>query len=622
MFLRVPYLLALCVFLLAPWQPAAAASDDPAPIDVTGPRLGEILFYFYQDDYAPAIVRLQAARQQGQLDDQMVRSELLLGDMLLSNGLHLEAASVFEHLPMDNADRETRDLAWLSLAKHWYRRGYLDRAQEALHHMSENLPDDLSREARMVQAQIYIDSSQYDRAIALLQAWDDATEAASYARYNLSVALLRDGQVDAAFQNLDALGNIDPTNEELSSLRDKANLALGFALLQENQPQAARAALQRVRTEGPFSNKALLGLGWADARLGDYESALVPWKTLRARDMPDPAVLESMLAIPYAQTELNSITQATNDFRNAIEAFDAETNRIDRAIGLIESDAQFDQFLSAGRLDGTGSYWQFEAPPQMPEARYLLETLATHEFHEGLKNYRDLKTLDNSLDTWQQDVDVYASVLNSRKEAYARILPRLEDALVEADLNDLIYRQRRFAGILDNVERFNDWLALANEHEFDSWRKISSAQTSPLLAADHPDAERVRERIRWLKGVLQWELERKAEERLHQAVDDLRQIGEALTEAERLFDELDRNRRMLPARFAELGEQTNDLAVRIEAARMRVADTLGAQRAFLQSIAVSELVAQKARLNNYTLQARLGLAAIYELPATSGGGGE
>ena len=32
-------------------------------------------------------------------------------------------------------------------------------------------------------------------------------------------------------------------------------------------PLAAKPALQRVRLSGPFSNKALLGVGWADAQI-------------------------------------------------------------------------------------------------------------------------------------------------------------------------------------------------------------------------------------------------------------------------------------------------------------------------------------------------------------------
>ena len=618
MSLRVQTVIAFCVALITSGPPAAAAGGERAPVDITDPLVGEILFHFYQDDYLPAIARLRATRQQGRLDDQVAWSELLLGDMLLADGQHLGAADVFEHVPVDITDRETRDRAWLALAKSWHRRGDLHRAQEALHHMSGSLADDLSGEASVLQAQIYIENGQYDRAIALLQAWDGTSVWASYARYNLSVALLRDGQADAAAQNLDAVGRIEPVNEELSALRDKANLALGYSLLRDEQPQPARAALQRVRAEGPFSNKALLGLGWADARLGNYESALVPWQTLRDRDLSDPAVLESMLAIPYAQARLDLIDQAVNNYRGAIEVFDEETDRIDRVIGLIESDERFDQFLAAGHLNSTGSAWQFEAASQMPETRYMIETLATHEFHEGLKSYREMASHHRGLESWQQDVDVYASVIVSQQKPLAPQLREAEKALREADLNNILSRQQRFAGVLDNIERFNDWLALANEQEFDSWRRISSLQASPALATNSTEAEQARQKIRWLKGVMQWDLERKADERLRGAVRDLRDVGDVLTEAQAVRDQIERNMRVLPERYAALGEKADELAQRIEATKMRIEDSLVAQRALLRSIAVGELSAQKARLTSYTLQARLALATIYESPARGG----
>jgi hypothetical protein len=45
---------------------------------------------------------------------------------------------------------------------------------------------------------------------------------------------------------------------------------------------------------------------------------------------------------------------------------------------------------------------------------------------------------------------------------------------------------------------------------------------------------------------------------------------------------------------------------------------MNAQRAFLQSIAVNELRAQRERLQTYTVQARFALAAIYDLSSTVG----
>ena len=73
---------------------------------------------------------------------------------------------------------------------------------------------------------------------------------------------------------LTGVGTASVVTPEMIALKDRANLALGFAYLQKKNPQKARLALERVRLSGPYSNKALLALGWADAQLGDYKSAL------------------------------------------------------------------------------------------------------------------------------------------------------------------------------------------------------------------------------------------------------------------------------------------------------------------------------------------------------------
>ena len=428
--------------LLTPAAQAADISDDE--LIVKDPQFGEVLFYFYQEDYFPAIVRLLAAKDREQLSDHVAEAELLLGGMYLSYGHHLEAAEIFERLLADNVSPDIRDRTWFFLAKIWYQRGYLDKAQQALLFIEGDLPDNLQREALMLGAQILIDAGEYDAAVARLQNWKGRTEWASYAKFNIGVALVRRGQVDEAAELLNDLGEMNPFNNELTALRDKANLALGYALLQDGQPFAAKTPLQRVRLEGPFSNKALLGVGWADAEMSNYDRALVPWMELRGRDLLDPAVQESMLAIPYAMAQLDSISQAADHYLNAIEAFYEETNRLDRTIDHIESGVFFDEFVENDPLDSTGWYWELEELPTGPEARYLYHLLAKHEFQEGLKNYRDLSYLYRNLDGWQQNVDVYANMLETRKEAYEQRLPEVQAALERADLDRMVDEKLSF----------------------------------------------------------------------------------------------------------------------------------------------------------------------------------
>ena len=610
---------ALCVILAAGTMlpPAWAADDKSPPIVVKDAHFGEVLFYFYQEDYFPAIVRLLAAQKQTQLENHNDESELLLGGLFLSYGHHLRAAEIFERLLADSVEQDIRDRTWFFLAKIWHQRGYLAESQRALDNIETELPEPLEEERHMLQAQLLIENRKHEQAIALLSDWRGNDTWASYAKFNLGVAMVRSGQVNSAAGILNQLGKIDPLNEEQSSLRDKANLALGYAYLQDGQPLAAKTPLQRVRLDGPFSNKALLGVGWADAEIDNYRRALVPWMELRNRDLLDPAVQESMLAIPYAMAKLDAISQAADHYLNAIEAFYEETNRIDQAIYRIESGEYLREFLAQDPLETTGWYWKLEALPEAPESRFLFHLLATHRFQEGLKNYRDLHYLRRNLDEWQQSVDVYRNMLDTRELAYNERLPRIKESLRQADLDGMVARKLEFDARLNSIEKSADSLALATERELDLWGEIAAIERIPALQANIPEAEEVRDKIKLVKGTLQWDLDKEFDSRLWKIRRNLRQTGEALVETSRSRRQIDEAMRNEPLLFGDLNQRVNGLSPQIDILKARVEDVMDRQRAFMLGVAVDELRAQKQRLDTYTVQARFALAAIYDLATTA-----
>jgi hypothetical protein len=173
--------------------------------------------------------------------------------------------------------------------------------------------------------------------------------------------------------------------------------------------------------------------------------------------------------------------------------------------------------------------------------------------------------------------------------------------------------------LLNDIENGHDWLALATDHEFELWGEITGLESTPALAADIPEAAEVRDKIRLLKGVLQWQLEHEFKDRLWRIRRNLRQTGEALVETQRSRRQIDDTMREEPERFADFSARVYGLGPRIDGTKFHVADAMAEQRAFLQSIAVGELQAQKQRLDVYTVQARFALAAIYDLAATTVG---
>ncbi len=595
---------------------AGAADGKPEPTIVKDAHYGEVLFYFYQEEYFPAIVRLLAAQKQTRLDNHLDESELLLGGLYLSYGHHRRAAEIFERLLAGNVEPEIRDRTWFFLAKIWHQRGYLAESQDALDNIENQLPELLEAERHMLQAQLHIDNTEHSRAIAILQDWPRRDAWANYAKFNLGVAMVRNGNVNGAAGILDELGQLDPRNEEMRSLRDKANLALGYAYLQDGQSQAAKVPLHRVRLEGPFSNKALLGVGWADAENESFQRALVPWMALRDRDLLDPAVQESMLAIPFAMAKLDAISQAADHYINAVEAFREEAGRIDAAIRKIESGELLNSFLDDGMETTTGWYWTLQTLPEGPESRYLYHLLATHKFQEGLKNFRDLHYLWQNLDDWQRSVEVYRNMLSTREFAYNERLPRVQASLGEADIDGMVSRKLEFDARLKSIEENADSLALATTHEFELWGEITAIERNPALAAAIPEAEEVRDKVELLKGVLQWTLDKEFKQRLSKIRRNLAETGGALVETQRSRRQIDETMRTEPELFAGFNARVEGLSPQIDALKARVEAAMVRQRGFMEGVAVEELRAQRERLDTYSVQARFALAAIYDIAAS------
>ncbi len=150
---RFAKLVTLWAFIAVatPLHQSHAAGGDPEPTVVKDVHYGEVLFYFYQGKYFPAIVRLLAAQQQSQLENHSDEAELLLGGLYLSYGHHLYAAEIFERLLANNVDPEIRDRTWFFLAKIWHQRGYLTESQHALNNIQSDLPDALTDAVQLVR---------------------------------------------------------------------------------------------------------------------------------------------------------------------------------------------------------------------------------------------------------------------------------------------------------------------------------------------------------------------------------------------------------------------------------------------------------------------------------------
>ena len=94
------------------------AARDEAVTSVKDLQYGEMLFYYFQQDYFNSIVHLGIARQQDRLPNHANEAELMMGGLLLSYGMRNSAKDIFQNL-LDNKnnDLSVHNRAWLYLAK-------------------------------------------------------------------------------------------------------------------------------------------------------------------------------------------------------------------------------------------------------------------------------------------------------------------------------------------------------------------------------------------------------------------------------------------------------------------------------------------------------------------------
>jgi hypothetical protein len=619
-------LYALCILLVlgaaVAWtvQAAEPSRDGPVPTKVRDLDYGDVLFHFFQDDYFESIVRLEVNRDFDRLQNHAAEAELLAGGLYLSLGLHTEAEQIFDRLLAGPVAPAVRDRARFYLARIGYQRGYFAGALRNLELVQQPLPGKLEPERRLLEANVLMSLGRHGEAAQRLERWSDTSGWSHYARFNLGVALVRAGDTARGRQFLEQVGTLQAANEEQASLRDRANLALGFALLQQPGGDDPTAVLSRVRLDGPFTNKALLALGWAEANASRPDRALVPWLELQQRRLLDASVQESLIAVPYAYVKLASNGQASEHYRSAVEAYARESRRIDESIAAIRQGGFLDSILATvPQGDRPGWFWQLEQLPDAPHTRYLYHLLASHEFQEGLKNYRDLRLMQANLARWTDSLEAFGAMIEAREIAATQREPRRQEMLSGTDLESLAQRQQELADRFAQVEASRDVAALASLQERAQWEALARIDATLTAMPAGPQRDEFTERARLLRGALMWELDRAYKVRVTQTRRDLRQTKAALAEAGTRFAAIGEAGDLVPRNTQGFARRVDELSERVARIAPMIDATALAQERALADLAVAELQAQQKRLGSYSTQAQFALASLYD-GATAGGG--
>ena len=447
-------------FLLAFTCGSAAAVDIYTPGGDNDPRIRSAQYLAGNARFLSAaalLAQVQAEAPQKRFASPYYRD---LATDTLSFGMPQRAEVIYREQIADAKDPLSLAQARLRLADFYYQRSYYQQASTELSTVRAQLPQQLLLDWQDLQSRVLLAQGRYGEAADILTQASSG-DMTNFMRYNLGVALINDGRVGQGVNMLDRVGRLSPTDSDSLALRDKANLTLGYHFLKTQQGGTAVPIFGRVRTEGPYSNKALLGLGWAylaphgnkqkKAELGDeaptdqtaftsfatigvllrpgyidsdsiykrahltpfhlsgknadeeaqLKQALVPWVELTGRDSIDPAVQEGLLAIPYVLDRLGAHIQAEQYYDRAIASLEETRTRLDAAEEHVRSGRMVKTMIDHDPNAESGWTWKLKSLPDAPETFYLQSLLAENSFQEALKNFRDARLLQRNLEFWK-----------------------------------------------------------------------------------------------------------------------------------------------------------------------------------------------------------------------------
>lgn len=373
----------IAVLLLGLVGAGRAAVPEPSPVKpALALRVAHLRFLLATRDTLTALAFRRRLPDHALAGRSHLDTRLRLAERLLDYGLLAAAAELYRGELRRGADRR-RNRGWFRLAQAWLARGAYDEALAAVQQLYGLKSPELQYRVAPLAGRILLANQLPEQAVERLRAWQRQRNRNAFGRYNLGVALVRAGLNEQGAGELDAIGRMDADTDTLQALRDRANMVLAYGFLEIGQGATARALFERVRLNGPYSNRALLGLGWAelapdgepqslvllrpihciedsarllpenlpvlrrpprdacgrprmfrsedelerdsgaDTQSERYRRALVPWLELADRDPAYTAVQEALVGIAYAYAQLDAEERATIWFARAISTLEA-----------------------------------------------------------------------------------------------------------------------------------------------------------------------------------------------------------------------------------------------------------------------------------------------------------
>lgn len=608
------------VLLLLATQSVVAAESTQS--ELKDAYFGEALYYAYQGEHFDAIARLDTELKQYYGVDEppldtlffhINQAEFSVGDFELSYRMHRRAGRAIKAVIEGNVAPEVRNEAIFRLARIYFQKEQNINALHTIERIEGKVPEKIINDVAFLKGQIYMVNGRFSEAEKIFVDLEGKASHEGFSSYNLGISLFAQDKKEEGEKSLERAGLIDSSDRAVLAIKDKSNLVLGSMLLEEGQLQQASRYFERVRLKGPFSNRALLGLGWADVKREQYDRALVPWNMLVKRNITDSSVQEALLGVPHSYSKLGLYGKSALMYGSALTSMGNELDKLDASIKSI-TDGKFLKALVREEIKkDKGWVIQLRELPETPETYYLMMLMASHDFQSSLQNYLDLEELRKKLEAWSEYYDAYNEMISIRRAYYEPLLPVIDAKYRKLDsrIRLRLEQRDRIASRLNTmlVAPRPEFLATAEERiDREQIARIEKSIGNKALQ-ENPAT---RHRINRLKGYLLWNIHTQYDERLTEAFKHLDDLDKDIKRLKEINDSFVRTRQAATQSYQGYDKSITRLRIKTSNAITKVKVLMARQGHMLEVMAVNELVKRRQMLEESQVKARFAMAESYD----------
>lgn len=579
-------------------------------------HIGGFYFYYLSEDYQRAYNHLTELRSNNQV--KATTLDILETTLLLALGIEDQALSVFNRIETDTADVPAK--AWLYLARRWQILGNWSLAEQAAIQAFESKASPLNltdtQEALYILVHSSVELEDTHSANSYFYLMENRGKWADLARHNLLLgAIMAYTSSSEIKRQVEEAAYYVGDSEESLAVLDRVYLLAGVFMLEEGHFKQAENFLRFVRQDSPYAAPALLEFGWARLEQTRFQEALQPWRVLQTKyENWHPAVIESVLAVPYAMEKMNATTQALYGYELVEDRLTAMLTELEKQ----QQDSNINQWLTELLQQQQGE-WGWRRHDNLidqtnPMARSLMSMLASSAVRAEISDLYDLQRMQQDLSRQLTQLDFWQETASSRQQ-------HLRSGNGAERLQALEQRHQRLMTLVADLE--SQWqteqkspLAFANELQTVQIERLK--KSVPLIksireqASETVNAASYMERWRRARGVLVWEMNQQRPESMRTANNAMTALRQ---QTAKLNSQLNLSR--LALQTSNLGWQ--GYASRVDQEKQKIKELQQTTRLLAQrqqqlivANVQADLQQQHKKLTHYLSQARLSLARLYD----------